>query len=123
MAGASCFYMIFKIFDYCRICEVFAFYVKLISQTIVDLIPFLLLFLVALIMFTTPRYIINLSWDTPMAALEKLQQQYAEAYGEYADPEFDEPYFPLYNVLFLLSTILVTLIMLNMLIAIMSDTF
>ena len=123
MAAASSFFMIFKIFDYCRIFPTYAFYVKLIIQTISDVIPFLVLFLVALIMFTTPRYIINLSWESPMRVFEKLQQQYAEAYGEYDEPGFDEPYFLYYNVLFLLSTILVTLIMLNMLIAIMSDTF
>ena len=59
--------MILKIFEYCRIFETYAFYVKLISATIIDVAPFLVLFLVSLILFTTPRYIINLSWEEPVA--------------------------------------------------------
>ena len=51
----------FKMFDWMRILDSTAFYIKLIQQTLSDIVPFFMIFPVFLATFGTPIYILSSS--------------------------------------------------------------
>lgn len=62
-----------KSFDYCRVNESAAFYVKLIEMTMRDVAIFVLLILSALVMFAGPRFIISGTWVEESSFIQMLQ--------------------------------------------------
>ena len=59
MGAIVSFFLISKSFDWLRIFEETSFYIMLILATIWDIRPFMVLFIVALVMFALPLTILN----------------------------------------------------------------
>ena len=59
-AIASCIFMV-KIYDWLRLFETTSFYIQLVTLTILDIGPIMILFVVALFMISIPYSILNLS--------------------------------------------------------------
>ena len=59
MGAVVSFFLISKSFDWLRIFEETSFYIMLILATIWDIRPFMVLFIVALVMFALPLTILN----------------------------------------------------------------
>ena len=123
-----------KGYDWMRLFEKTSFYILLIQETIKDVSPFLLLLMISLLMFGFPMIMLDLL-DTGEETLliERLSgsivfdlilNQYYLALGEYRTDNFhDAPATLLCFVFFMLATFCTQVVLLNMLIAIMGDTF
>ena len=133
IASVASFSMMIKFIDWMRLFDGTAFFVHLIKMTLREIGAFLLLLLVTLMMFGVPLALLaldNLSSDEESAADIKrwlpnlIFTQYMLALGEF-NSEFDEMTVQkwLCYVFFLLATFISLIMMLNMLIAIMGDTF
>lgn len=59
MAAGVSFFLLVKIFDWLRLFEQTSFYILLISATIIDILPFMILFVVSLFMFSMPLLMLN----------------------------------------------------------------
>ena len=133
-AIASCSLMI-KVFDWLRLFEKTAFYILLVSETFVDISAFMILLAVALLMFGVPLIMLNLNrskedenlviaeafghWSVDM-----LVNQYLLSLGDFNYANFaGQPNSVLCFGFFIASTFITQLTMLNMLIAIMGDTY
>ena len=66
MAAIITFALMIKMYDALRLFEKPAFYILLISETFKDVLSFLLLFLIALMMFGFPTMFINLNRPVDM---------------------------------------------------------
>ena len=133
-AFASCFIFV-KIFDWLRLFEGTAFYVHLVGETFSDILAFLILLLITLMTFGVPMYMLNLNRDAESDnelidsnfgfwGLNVLLNQYMLSLGEFNYDNFaDNPQTRICYFFFLASTFVSSLTMLNMLIAIMGDTF
>ena len=131
-AIASCT-LIIKMFDWLRLFEKTAFYILLLGQTISDVSYFLILLLTALMMFGVPMIMLNLNRaedksivDDPFNSwvFDMLLNQYLVLLGEFNLDNFaNEPQSRLCYIFFIFATLISQIMMLNMLIAIMGDTF
>jgi hypothetical protein len=131
-AIASCTLMI-KVFDWLRLFEGTAFYILLVQETLKDIQAFMILLIAALMMFGVPMLMLNLnraegdeliSSSFRFWGLNLLLNQYLLALGEFNMDNFDDkPQSVLCYIFFILATFITQLTMLNMLIAIMGDTF
>ena len=100
-----------------------------------DIRAFMILFGTAILVFGAPMMIINLNIDSVPGPTDddsgfigsmigQAMQQYLQAIGEYEfDSYEDRPLTSICQTIFLLSTFFVQITMLNMLIAIMGDTY
>ena len=133
IASVASFSMMIKILDWMRLFDATAFFVHLIKMTFKEIGAFLLLLLVTLMMFGVPLAMLaldNLQYDEENASDIKrwlpnlIFTQYMLALGEF-NSEFEEMSFQKWMcyVFFLLATFISLIMMLNMLIAIMGDTF
>ena len=132
-AVASCLLFI-KLYDWLRLFKATSFYVLLVRMTIRDILPFMTLFFVSLLIFGMPMNMLSHNRDEDTTLVEKsfglwladtLFNQYLIALGE---PETKDNFklgmqTQLVLVLFLLAISFMQVVMLNMLIAIMADTF
>lgn len=131
-AIASCTLLI-KVFDWLRLFEKTAFYILLVEETMRDVSSFLILLLTALMMFGVPMIMLNLNRvdqnsivDDPFGfwVLNMLLNQYLLALGEFNYDNFaNQPQSYLCYIFFVMATFITQIAMLNMLIAIMGDTF
>jgi hypothetical protein len=131
-AIASCTLLI-KVFDWLRLFEKTAFYILLVEETMRDVSSFLILLFTALMMFGVPMIMLNLNRtadnsivDDPFGfwGLNMLLNQYLLALGEFNYENFaNQPQSYLCYIFFVLATFITQIAMLNMLIAIMGDTF
>lgn len=90
--------------------------IRLIVEVCVDMIPFFIVLLVAMTGFTITFYTLQ---PAPYEFSEALKNNYRLMFGDF-DPG---NYTPANWILFIISSAFLPLVMLNMLIAIMSDTY
>ena len=116
-----------------RILDSTAFYIKLILQTFIDIGPFFMIFPIFLATFGTPIFILSdgradgnevISEYIGFGLLDTIFNQYLLALGEFDSLEtFGGKYDSIIILLFVLATFCTCVTALNMIIAIMSDTF
>lgn len=133
MAAIASFCILAKVFDWLRLFEQTAFYVMLVTETQRDIRAFIILLFTSLMLFGVPLEMLNLnrseqakiivpSFDSWFVNL--FLNQYLLALGEFNHHNFaNQPQAVLCYFLFLSATFFVQITMLNMLIAIMGDTF
>ena len=135
LAAFASFFTMIKFFDWLRLFEGTAFYIRLIMETLADIGAFLLILVLALLTFGIPMYMLDLNRSDiddnhvidPVFGfwgMNALLNQYFLSLGEFSFDNFaDNPQSGICYFFFLLSTFLTQITMLNMLIAIMGDTY
>ena len=131
-AIASCA-LLLKVYDWLKLFDRTAFYILLLDETMRDVGSFLILLFTALLMFGMPMIMLNLNSfgdnkivDDPFdyIALNMLLNQYLLALGEFNFDNFAvHPQTGLCFFFFVMATFVTQIAMLNMMIAIMADTF
>ena len=131
-AITSCFILV-KIFDWLRLFEDTAFYVKLLVNTFEEIGYFLSLIILAMISFGVPLIILSLNSAEDERIVENLFDfwivdmvisQYMLLIGGFEVENFkDNPYSFMCYVFFGLATFIAQIMMINMLIAIMTDSY
>lgn len=120
--------------DWFKLFQPTSFFIRLINETIYDIRYFMLIFIVALSMFGTPMYMLQLNRNDENAIVEEtfgglwpinlLYNQYMLSLGEFSMDNFeDNPQTYLVLCIFLAATFFTQVTFLNMLIALMGDTF
>ena len=94
IGALTAFLLILKLYDWCRLFNVTAFYVLLVQATLRDALVFLMLLLLALLMFGVPISILNFNREGDDAQLiadsygfwlvDCIYNQYLLALGEFA---------------------------------------
>ena len=122
-----------KFFDWLRLFDRTSFYINLIGMTLSEVKYFLILLMASMFMFGLPLMILNLKSEPGQEIIEKnsiwnftntLIHQYQLALGTFYYKQYHEhSHATLVWLLFFLSTGFTQITMLNMLIAIMGDTF
>lgn len=98
--------------------------IRLLIEVIKDMIPFMLVLLIGVGAFTTAIYIVinnhSLAIENErISFVDSLKHVYRLMFGDFDTDNYGTPLW----ILFIFSSIFMPLIMLNMLIAIMSDTY
>ena len=124
--------MWFKMFDWLRMFEITSFYVSLIVQTVKDLTPFFTIFPIFLITFGSATYILDTEksefttgdW-TSSWVFNAIFTQYLLSQGAFVkiDAYEESSHEIMVYIIFMIATFFSTITALNMIIAIMSDTF
>ena len=114
--GSFCTFI--KIFDWLRLFEGTAFYIRLIIETLIDITAFMLILAIALLTFGVPMHLLNLNRSdalentiidevSPFWGLNVLLNQYFLALGEFNFDNFaDNPQTAVCFFFFLMSTFL-----------------
>ena len=134
LASISCCSLIIKFYDWLRVFEVFSFYISLMENTICDIIYFLVLFVINLAAFGVPMSMLDLNQRdeddgqiesaTGFWLFDAIFNQYLLSLGEFDVPKKEKSSYEKLFLLFFASATFFTMItMLNMLIAIMGDSF
>ena len=137
IAAMATFCLWIKVLDWCKLFGPTSFFVRLILETISDIKYFMIIFVVALMMFGMPMYILQLNRtgeyeDAPIVnevfggfwPLNAFYNQYMLALGDFDYGNFESgPQTYLCYLLFLSATFFTQITFLNMLIALMGDTF
>ena len=133
-----CFILWLKIFDWLRMFDATSFYVKLISQTLVDIVPFAcFIFPICLLSFGCAMICLSLNRDeeakelpivpvfVDMPIIDTLITQYLLSLGEFMDmsDHYEGKQTVLCYIFFILATFFTAVTVLNMLIAIMGKTY
>ena len=131
---ASCTLLI-KVFDWLRLFKKTAFYILLVGETFKEMSAFLILLFVALLMFGVPMIMLNMNRSQEDGneviaeafgqwGFDMLVNQYLLSLGEFNFENFaDQPNSAMCFGFFIAATFITQILMLNMLIAIMGDTF
>ena len=132
-AAFASLFTLAKLFDWLRLFEKTGFYVKLVGETLNDIKYFILLLLTTLVMFGVPVVMLDASSSEDKDLMEKVfnfwlldlfYTQYMLALGMFEPENYgDHPQAILAFLFFLGATVMSQLTMLNMLIAIMGDSF
>ena len=121
-----------KMLDWLRLFDSTAFFIKLIIQTVIDVLPFFLIFFIFIFMFGTAFYIVNLNREEDAEIIDAtfnswlfntFINQYLLSLGEFGLDNFEGNNQFLIFSFFILATFLTQVTVLNMLIAIMGNTF
>ena len=121
-----------KLFDWMRMFDTTQFYIKLIVVTVYDIYPFFIIFPVFLMTFGSSLFILNTNRDSSHElieptlgywAIDTLINQYLLSLGEFGMDNFEGPQVVMIYILFFLATFLTQVTALNMIIAIMGNTF
>ena len=133
MAAGASFCMLAKFFDWLRLFEGTAFYIMLLTETLNDIRSFIILIIASLMLFGIPMVMIDLNRTEADEIIEPtfniwfidmFLNQYKLALGQYNYENFTgAPQAVLCYVIFLAATFFTQITMLNMLIAIMGDSF
>lgn len=134
MAAFTTLALWIKVLDWCKLFQPTSFFIRLITETIYDIRYFMLILMVALAMFGTPMYMLQLNRTEDNALVDEvfgsiwplnlIYNQYMLSLGEFSMDFFDDnPQTILCYVFFLCATFFTQITFLNMLIAIMGDTF
>lgn len=129
----ACFIMWIKVFYWMRLFSSTAYYVKLITQTLDDVMLFLLLCLIILFAFANFFYMLNIGTDSNNAALpvytglripDAIIAIFQFALGQFATDGFiNSDYDILLWISFNVCVFLMIVVFMNMIIAIMGNTF
>ena len=123
-----------KVFDWCKLFGPTSFFIKLITETLFDIRYFMIIFLIALMMFGMPMYILQLNRDETNPVVDEtfggiwilnaFYNQYMLSLGEFNLDSFENgPQTYMCYFFFIMATFLTQITFLNMLIALMGDTF
>ena len=135
LASIFSFLLILKAFDWMRLFQSTGFYVMLVRETLNDIQAFMILLIAVIMMFAIPMLMLNLNRSDAednllidpvigFAPLDAFINQYLLALGEFSMDHFDgNPQTQLIYTFFIMATFFTQITMLNMLIAIMGDTF
>ena len=137
MSALVSFFLISKSFDWLRAFEDTSFLIMLISETIYDIRYFMVLFIISLVMFAFPLSILNninlLADENPLIGdltgfgpMDAILKQYEEVLAGFGPNSFAEtqPMMSVFTIIiFICTTFFTQITMLNMLIALMGDTF
>ena len=133
MSAFATFSMFVKVLDWMRLFDQTSFYILLIKQTVRDISAFFLLLIISLLMFGIPMIMLNISRTEELALVDQkfsnwipnmLINQYLLALGEFNLDNFESgSQAGLCYLFFVFATLFTQVTMLNMLIAIMGDTF
>ena len=137
MSAVASGLLMVQLYNWLRLFDKTAFFVRLITQTIYKIRYFLLLFVVALALFGLPLHLLNQSRfryeDDSQIIKERLRfwlldvlyNQYLLALGEFEalDSYTEGSMYGLVVLIFVMATFFTQITMLNMLIAIMADVF
>ena len=135
IATFSIFLLWAKLFDWLRLFEPTSFYYKLVKSTFLDIKEFMILFSVALCMIGSAMYILEMDSEksddheiiesfTGFFLLDSMYNQYVLSLGPAPDEFFKvHKTAVLLNLFFIFSSFFLTIVFLNMLIAIMGNTF
>ena len=123
-------------FDWLRLFDQTSFYIKLVERTFVDIVQFMILFIIALAMIGSAMFALERSYDfgeEPDRIIDNtfdyffidfVYNQYMLALGEFAVDGFaNHPVSDMCYLLFIFATLFTQVVFLNMLIAIMGNTF
>jgi hypothetical protein len=72
IAAFSTFCVFIKVLDWLKLFQPTSFFIRLISETLTDIRYFSLIFLVALYMFGTPMYILNMNRGEDNAIVDEV---------------------------------------------------
>jgi len=131
IGGLASFMVWIKLFYFLRIFRPTSSFIRMIVEMIKDIRIFLLIFFIAIFAFANFYYVIEKGNKNDKVVEDfdgdyggAIVYTYMQALGELGNGNFGKSAFPsLYWVIFFMSTILLTITMLNLLIAIMGDTF
>jgi len=131
IGGLASFLVWIKLFYFLRIFRPTSSFIRMIVEMIKDIRIFLLIFFIAIFAFANFYYVIekgnkneNVVEDFKGNYAGAIIYTYMQALGELGNDNIGASAFPsLYWIIFFMSTILLTITMLNLLIAIMGDTF
>ena len=122
-------------FDWLRLFDRTSFLIKLVGKTFVDVVEFMILFMIALAMIGSAMYALEYSQGPvhenqviepvfDFFFLNMIYNQYMLALGEFSIDGFAEhPNYTMCYFLFIFATLFTQIVFLNMLIAIMGNTF
>jgi hypothetical protein len=138
----ACFFMWIKVFYWMRLFSALAYYVKLIQQTISDSMNFMLMVLIIILSFANFYYVIDRNLVTTDAgtryydqytSTEDVNHSIADviisiymmgALGDFDSTIYRVGYDKYFAIgMFLLATFIISVVFMNMLIAIMGETF
>lgn len=133
IAAFASFCIMSKAFDWLRLFENTAFFILLVEETMKDIAAFMIILFASLLVFGLPIQYLNLNRTDDNAivdgvfgfwGLDILFNQYLLSLGEFNMDNFaDNPQSLICYIFFIMATFITQLTMLNMLIAIMGDTF
>lgn len=135
--GFACFFMWIKVFYWMRLFSSLAYYVKLIQQTISDSMPFMLMVAIIILAYANFFYVINRNLQesesdtryyepyTGHAVIDVLISVYMMgALGDFDNNIYRVGYDTYWAMgMFILATFIICVVFMNMLIAIMGETF
>lgn len=144
-SGFAVFFLWLKFFYFFRLFRPTAAFIRMIVEMLKDIRVFLLVFFIGIFAFSNAYYVFDLYTDNlidkwmadptknPDEAPEKIAGEsfidafiytYQQSLGELGSDGFDDSYSPtVFWIVFFCSTILLQITLLNLLIAIMGDTF
>ena len=130
IGGMACFVIWLKIFYYLRLFRPTSSFIRMIIEMFKDIRIFLLIFFIGIFAFANFYYILDQGNDEKVVGVFEgnyvgaVIYTYMQALGELGYDNFGGSSFPeLYWGIFFMSTVLLTITMLNLLIAIMGDTY
>ena len=133
LASIGSFSICIKFYDWLRLFDRTSFYINLISMTIIEINYFLILYLASFFMFGFPLLMLNLYRTQDVNLFERnsyyqiismVLHQYLLSLGHFVHENYqDHTHAFLVWILFIASTAFTQITMLNMLIAIMGNTF
>lgn len=136
IGGFACFFMWIKVFYWMRLFEALAYYVKLIVQTLIDSGNFMLMVFIIISAFANFFYVINLNqilhqqgeyYDSYTGVREVdvvISVYMLGALGDFDSTIYRVGYCKAFALfMFLIATFLIAVVFMNMLIAIMGETF
>ena len=140
LAAISALLIWAKVLYFCKLFDNLGFYVRLIYETFIDMLPFSFLLLLIVNVFSSAFYILNRELDgnndegDPKSIYPKAVQSqagsldasiftYRIGLGDFDFDGFGYDYVPTLYLLWFFGTYVIQIVFLNMLIAIMGDTF
>ena len=121
-----------KMLEWLRVFDSTAFFIKLILQTMVDILPFFVIFFIFIFMFGSALYILSMNRESEEEIVDSIFHgwlfntfinQYLLSLGEFGMDNFEGDNQLFIYLLFILATFFTQVTVLNMLIAIMGNTF
>ena len=134
LAAFTSLALVIKVLDWFKLFQPTSFFIRLTIDTLYDIRFFSVIFVICLYMFGIPMYMLQLNREEhnalvdetfgPIWPLNALYNQYMLSLGEFSMDNFEENYQThLIYMIFLTSTFVTQITFLNMLIALMGDTF
>lgn len=124
-AALAVFFLWLKLFYFLRLFKPTSSFIRMIIEMLSDIKIFLLIFFTGILAFSNTYFILDTGSHQPNASfIHSFLYVYLMNLGEFDFEYYDQTEFgPYYWAIFLMSTMFIMIILLNLLIAIMGDTF